>query len=82
MTDTLVLDEQSFFRPLGMQHFYDSFALVSQMRPLLKSQMHSQIRWRDFFLINAALVITTVAVMSCAKVVMGRQLDRKDWSAT
>ena len=29
-TDTLVLD-QSFFRPLGMQHFYDSFALVSQI---------------------------------------------------
>ena len=28
-TDTLVLD-QNFFRPLGMQHFYDSFALVSQ----------------------------------------------------
>ena len=27
---TLVLD-QSFFRPLGMQHFYDSFALVSQI---------------------------------------------------
>ena len=35
-----------------------------------------------FFWINAALVITTVAVMSCAKVVMGKQLDRKDWSAT
>ena len=29
-TDTLVLD-QSFFRPLGMQHFYDSFALVFQI---------------------------------------------------
>ena len=29
-TDALVLD-QSFFRPLGMQHFYDSFALVSQI---------------------------------------------------
>ena len=29
-TDTLVLD-QNFFRPLGMQHFYDSFALVSQI---------------------------------------------------
>ena len=28
--DTLVLD-QSFFRPLGMQHFYDSFALVFQI---------------------------------------------------
>ena len=28
--DTLVLD-QSFFCPLGMQHFYDSFALVSQI---------------------------------------------------
>ena len=28
--DTLVLD-QSFFRPLGMQHFYDSFALVSRI---------------------------------------------------
>ena len=28
--DTLVLD-QSFFRPLGMQHFYDSFALTSQI---------------------------------------------------
>eukprot|EP00434_Breviolum_minutum_P045969 symbB.v1.2.041340.t1/scaffold8076.1/size7842/1 len=28
--DTLVLD-QSFFRPLGTQHFYDSFALVSQI---------------------------------------------------
>ena len=28
--DALVLD-QSFFRPLGMQHFYDSFALVSQI---------------------------------------------------
>ena len=28
--DTLVLDI-SFFRPLGMQHFYDSFALVSQI---------------------------------------------------
>ena len=28
--DTLVLD-QNFFRPLGMQHFYDSFALVSQI---------------------------------------------------
>jgi len=27
--DTLVLDH-SFFRPLGMQHFYDSFALTSQ----------------------------------------------------
>ena len=30
-TDTLVLDQKSFFRPLGMQHFYDSFALVSQI---------------------------------------------------
>ena len=29
-TDTLVLD-QNFFRPLGMQHFYDSLALVSQI---------------------------------------------------
>ena len=29
--DTLVLDQKSFFRPLGMQHFYDSFALVSQI---------------------------------------------------
>ena len=29
-TDTLVLD-QNFFRLLGMQHFYDSFALVSQI---------------------------------------------------
>ena len=28
--DMLVLD-QSFFRPLAMQHFYDSFALVSQI---------------------------------------------------
>ena len=28
--DTLVLD-QNFFRSLGMQHFYDSFALVSQI---------------------------------------------------
>jgi len=28
--DTLVFD-QLFFRPLGMQHFYDSFALVSQI---------------------------------------------------
>ena len=30
-TDTLVLDQKSFFRPLGMQHFYDCFALVSQI---------------------------------------------------
>ena len=29
-TDTLVLDH-NFFRPLGMEHFYDSFALVSQI---------------------------------------------------
>ena len=29
--DTLVLDKKSFFRPLGMQHFYDSLALVSQI---------------------------------------------------
>ena len=29
-TDTLVLD-QSFFCPSGMQHFYNSFALVSQI---------------------------------------------------
>ena len=29
--DTLVLDDESFFRPLGMQHFYDSFALHSQI---------------------------------------------------
>ena len=29
--DTLVLDDESFFRPLGMQHFYDSFALDSQI---------------------------------------------------
>ena len=28
-TDTFVLD-RSFFRPSGMQHFHDSFALVSQ----------------------------------------------------
>ena len=28
--ESLVLD-QSFFRPLGMQHFYDSFALVTQI---------------------------------------------------
>ena len=28
--DTLVLSH-NFFRPLGMQHFYDSFALVSQI---------------------------------------------------
>ena len=30
-SDTLLLDERSSFRPLGMQHFYDSFALVSQI---------------------------------------------------
>ena len=30
-SDTLVLDDKSFFRPLGMQHFYDSFALDSQI---------------------------------------------------
>ena len=30
-TDTLVLDH-NFFRPLGREHFYDSFALVSQIR--------------------------------------------------
>ena len=30
-SDTLILDERSSFRPLGMQHFYDSFALVSQI---------------------------------------------------
>ena len=30
-SDTLLLDEQSSFRPLGMQHFYDSFALASQI---------------------------------------------------
>ena len=30
-SDTLILDETSSFRPLGMQHFYDSFALVSQI---------------------------------------------------
>ena len=30
-SDTLLLDEQSSFRPLGMQHFYDSFALISQI---------------------------------------------------
>ena len=30
-SDTLVLDEKSSFRPLGMQHFYDSFALVFQI---------------------------------------------------
>ena len=30
-SDTLVLDAKSSFRPLGMQHFYDSFALVSQI---------------------------------------------------
>ena len=36
----------------------------------------------SFFFINAALVITTVAVMKRAKVVMGRDLDRKDWSLT
>ena len=29
-TDTLALNHD-FFRPLGMQHFYDSFALVSQI---------------------------------------------------
>ena len=29
--DTLQLSEQSLFRPLGMHHFYDSFALVSQI---------------------------------------------------
>ena len=29
--DTLVLDDKSFFRPLGTQHFYDSFALDSQI---------------------------------------------------
>ena len=29
--DTLVLDDKSFFCPLGMQHFYDSFALDSQI---------------------------------------------------
>ena len=30
-SDTLVLDEKSSFRPLGMQHFCDSFALVFQI---------------------------------------------------
>ena len=30
-SDTLLLDERSSFRPLGMQHFYDSFALVFQI---------------------------------------------------
>ena len=29
--DTLLLDERSSFRPLGIQHFYDSFALTSQI---------------------------------------------------
>ena len=29
--DTLQLSERSLFRPLGMHHFYDSFALVSQI---------------------------------------------------
>ena len=29
-TDTLPLN-RDFFRPLGMEHFYDSFALVSQI---------------------------------------------------
>ena len=28
---TRLLLDQSFFRPLGMQHFYDSFALTSQI---------------------------------------------------
>ena len=31
INDTLQLSEQSLFRPLGMHHFYDSFALVSQI---------------------------------------------------
>ena len=30
-SDTLILDETSSFRALGMQHFYDSFALVFQI---------------------------------------------------
>ena len=30
--DTLLLD-QSFFRPLGMQHFCDSFAYITNLRP-------------------------------------------------
>jgi len=30
-SDTLILDETSSFRALGVQHFYDSFALVSQI---------------------------------------------------
>ena len=30
-TDTLPLDQESLFRPLGMQHFYDAFALTSQI---------------------------------------------------
>ena len=30
-SDTLLLDERSSFRPLGMQHFYDSFALAPQI---------------------------------------------------
>ena len=29
--DTLPLSEESLFRPLGMHHFYDAFALVSQI---------------------------------------------------
>ena len=31
MSDTLMLDETSSFCALGMQHFYDLFALVSQI---------------------------------------------------
>ena len=30
-TSSIEGGHQSFFRPLGMQHFYDSFALVSQI---------------------------------------------------
>ena len=53
-TDTLPLNHH-FFRPLGMEHFYDSFALVSQISVRREALF--------FFLDLAALVITTVAVM-------------------
>ena len=35
-TDTLVLDKKSFFRPLGMQRFYDSFASNMHRRDALE----------------------------------------------
>jgi len=61
-SDTLLLDERSSLRPLGMQHFYDSFALVSQISlrsdALVLFGLRDDELWPDLHITRAGVLRT------------------------